>query len=82
MPLKRFADEALEQCPSIKSCLVVHRGGAGKDQQRAARVAGEAAGGAPEHEPAHGAVIARAHDKQVDAVAEGRELLDREAVDR
>jgi acetyl-CoA synthetase len=27
VPLKRFADEALAQCPSITSCLVVHRGG-------------------------------------------------------
>jgi len=27
VPLKRFADEALAQCPSIRSCLVVHRGG-------------------------------------------------------
>ncbi|HEY3933278.1 MAG TPA: acetate--CoA ligase [Gemmatimonadales bacterium] len=27
VPLKRFADEALEACPSIRSCLVVHRGG-------------------------------------------------------
>ncbi len=31
VPLKRFADEALEGCPSIKACLVVHRGGAGSD---------------------------------------------------
>ena len=27
VPLKRFADEALAQCPSITSTLVVHRGG-------------------------------------------------------
>jgi acetyl-CoA synthetase len=27
VPLKRFADEALAQCPSIRNCLVVHRGG-------------------------------------------------------
>lgn len=27
VPLKRFADEALAACPSIRSCLVVHRGG-------------------------------------------------------
>ncbi|MGH7584388.1 MAG: acetate--CoA ligase [Gemmatimonadales bacterium] len=28
LPLKRFADDALADCPSITSCLVVHRGGA------------------------------------------------------
>ena len=27
IPLKRFADEALAECPTIRSCLVVHRGG-------------------------------------------------------
>ncbi|MEO5799476.1 MAG: acetate--CoA ligase, partial [Gemmatimonadales bacterium] len=26
VPLKRFADEALAECPTIRSCLVVHRG--------------------------------------------------------
>jgi len=26
LPLKRLADEALAECPSIRSCLVVHRG--------------------------------------------------------
>jgi acetyl-CoA synthetase len=31
VPLKRFADEALEQCPSIRHCLVVHRGGGAID---------------------------------------------------
>ena len=27
VPLKRFADDALAECPTIRSCLVVHRGG-------------------------------------------------------
>ncbi|MES1167232.1 MAG: acetate--CoA ligase, partial [Pseudomonadota bacterium] len=27
VPLKRYVDEALRDCPSIRSCLVVHRGG-------------------------------------------------------
>ena len=31
IPLKRFVDQALSECPSISSCLVVHRGGAGVD---------------------------------------------------
>src|ERR1019366_5573875 len=31
LPLKRFVDQALVECPSIKSCLVVHRGGGGID---------------------------------------------------
>jgi acetyl-CoA synthetase len=31
VPLKRFADEALAHCPSITSCLVVHRGGGALD---------------------------------------------------
>jgi acetyl-CoA synthetase len=31
IPLKRFADEALADCPSITSCLVVHRGGGATD---------------------------------------------------
>ena len=27
VPLKRYVDEAIRDCPSIQSCLVVHRGG-------------------------------------------------------
>src|SRR5690606_30215423 len=31
VPLKRFADEALEECPTIRNVLVVHRGGGAID---------------------------------------------------
>ena len=31
VPLKRFADEALLTCPTIRGCLVVHRGGGAID---------------------------------------------------
>ncbi len=31
VPLKRFADEALLTCPTVRSCLVVHRGGGAID---------------------------------------------------
>jgi acetyl-CoA synthetase len=31
VPLKRFADDALTECPTVRSCLVVHRGGGAID---------------------------------------------------
>ena len=31
LPLKRFVDDALAECPSVTSCLVVHRGGGALD---------------------------------------------------
>ncbi len=31
VPLKRYADDALADCPTIRSCLVVHRAGGGID---------------------------------------------------